>query len=91
MLSDVAVIAGDIPERLVDSAPNNIYFSNMNEGGEYEIKAIYFFETREAAENFTLGNEGENPSTSDMTVLTAMSAVLVLGVAIVFKKKAFVR
>ena len=91
VLSDVAVIAGDIPERLVDSAPNNIYFSNMNEGGEYEIKAIYFFETREAAENFTLGNEGENPSTSDMTVLTAMSAVLVLGVAIVFKKKALVR
>lgn len=91
VLSDVAVIAGDIPERLVDSAPNNIYFSNMNEGGEYEIKAIYFFETREAAENFTLGNEGKNPSTSDMTVLTAMSAVLVLGVAIVFKKKAFVR
>lgn len=52
VLSDIAVLSPAITSRFMDGAHNSIYFTTSKPGGEYIIKAVYFFETREAAENF---------------------------------------
>ncbi len=52
VLSDIAVLSPAITSRFMDCAHSSIYFTTSKPGGEYIIKAIYFFETREGAENY---------------------------------------
>lgn len=53
VLSDTAVISYDHCYRFMNGIHNSLYINTNKPGGEYFIKAIYFFETREGAENYS--------------------------------------
>jgi len=52
VLSDVNCLSSSMPSRLTSGLHCSLYTNVHIAGGEYRIKAIYFFPTREAAESF---------------------------------------
>ena len=54
VLSDVNCLSSTMPSRLISGLHCSLYTNVHIPGGEYRIKAIYFFPTREMAENFSL-------------------------------------
>lgn len=59
ILSETGVLAKKMPERLANGQHGSIIPGVLVPGGEYHIKAIYFFPTREAADAFTVGGKTE--------------------------------
>lgn len=55
VLSDTSVLGKGMADRLSTGKHGSILVNLAIPGGEYEIKAIYFFTSKEAADAFTLG------------------------------------
>lgn len=58
VLTEPCYLNTTISNRFNNRTNNALFINSTGEGGEYAIKAIYFFNTREDAENFTLPYEG---------------------------------
>jgi len=56
-LTEPAYMSELMAERFYGSIHNSLIINAANPGGEYVIKAIYFFETREDAERFSVEDE----------------------------------
>ncbi len=57
VLTEPAYMSELMTERFNQTIHNSLIINAANPGGEYVIKAIYFFETRDDAERFTLESE----------------------------------
>ena len=56
VLSDTAVLGKGMAERIKSGRHGSLLVNLAVPGGEYEIKALYFFSSEEAANAFTLGD-----------------------------------
>ena len=57
VLSDTSVLGKGMADRLASGKHGSILVNLGVPGGEYEIKAIYFFQSEEAANSFTAGGK----------------------------------